>query len=98
MTNPSLPPLPANFTDDNGHGMPSHRFSRKLQAWIPTPENYRRREDGLISHIRFKDEWHQVPPTEQIEEWVMDSVCETPEGDTVEPDHPHSWLWILKLI
>jgi hypothetical protein len=25
-------------------------------------------------------------------------VCETPEGDTVEPDHPHSWLRILKLI
>jgi len=98
MTNPTLPPRPANFTDDNGHGMPSHLFSRKLNEWIATPEDFHRREDGLISHIRFRSEWYQVPPTEAIDEWVMDSVCETPEGDMVEPDHPHSWLRILRLI
>jgi hypothetical protein len=29
---------------------------------------------------------------------VMDSCCETPDGRTVEPDHPESWLSILNLI
>jgi hypothetical protein len=29
---------------------------------------------------------------EDIEEWTFDSVCLTPAGDEVEPDHPDSWL------
>jgi hypothetical protein len=35
---------------------------------------------------------------DQLEAWVLDSVCETPEGDIVEPDHPDSWLSLLRLI
>ncbi len=46
--------------------------------------------------------WHgnnyDVPSLEEIDHWIFDSVCETPEGDTVEPDHPDSWLSILGLI
>lgn len=43
------------------------------------------------------------PDDEQIEEWVMDSVCEATDGCTVEPDgccpHGHvSWLIYLGLI
>ena len=33
-----------------------------------------------------------------LEEWTFDSVCFTPAGDDVEPDHPDSWLSILGLI
>jgi len=33
-----------------------------------------------------------------VEFWTFDSVCETPDGRTVEPDHPESWLSILRLI
>ena len=46
--------------------------------------------------------WHNqtwlVPDMDLLEEWVIDSVCETPDGDCVEPDHPDSWLSLLNLI
>lgn len=46
--------------------------------------------------------WHgqdyPVPNPDQLEAWVIDSVCETPEGDFVEPDHSDSWLRLLRLI
>ncbi len=39
--------------------------------------------------------WHNqawpVPDLDQLEEWVIDSVCETPDGDCVARDHPDSW-------
>ena len=43
------------------------------------------------------------PSDEQIEEWVMDDVCEATDGCTVEPDgtcpHGHvSWLIYLGLM
>ena len=49
-------------------------------------------------HITFKGELYRVPTLEEVEEWVFDSVCFTPDEDEVEPDHPHSWLSILGLI
>lgn len=39
-----------------------------------------------------------VPSMSEIEGWVVDSVCETPDGDCVEPDHPDSWLSLLGII
>jgi len=44
-----------------------------------------------------------VPSIEQLEEWVFDSLCETPDGCQVEPDgkchHGYpSWLIIFNLI
>lgn len=52
----------------------------------------------LPQAVTFKDHTYPVPSMEQIEEWVIDSVCETPEGDCVEPDLPDSWLSLLRLI
>jgi len=49
-------------------------------------------------HIFWRKEWYKVPTLEEVEEWVFDSVCFTPDEDEVEPDHPHSWLSILGLI
>ena len=49
-------------------------------------------------HILWYDELIPVPTMEEVEEWVFDSVCFTPDEDEVEPDHPHSWLSILGLI
>jgi len=54
-------------------------------------------QDGW-PHIFWRNNWYAVPTTEEVEEWVFDSVCFTPEEDEVEPDHPHSWLSILGLI
>jgi hypothetical protein len=49
-------------------------------------------------NILFKGDLCRVPTVEEVEEWVFDSVCFTPDEDEVEPDHPHSWLSILGLI
>jgi hypothetical protein len=48
--------------------------------------------------ISWKGKAYQVPSMDEINEWVLDSVCETPDGDCVEPDHPDSWLSLLGLI
>jgi hypothetical protein len=48
--------------------------------------------------ISWKGKTYQVPSMDEIDGWVVDSVCETPEGDRVEPDHPDSWLSLLGLI
>jgi hypothetical protein len=53
---------------------------------------------GGWPHILWKGEWYRVPTFEEVEEWVFDSVCFTPEEDEVEPDDPSSWLSILGLI
>jgi hypothetical protein len=48
--------------------------------------------------ILWKRNWYSVPTLEEVEEWVFDSVCFTPDEDEVEPDHPDSWLSILGMI
>jgi hypothetical protein len=60
--------------------------------WIPTGGNYSSEEGDELTG------WYDVPDLEDIEEWTFDSVCPTPAGDEVEPDHPDSWLSILGLI
>lgn len=52
--------------------------------------------DGVKMFWRGK--YWLVPTMGEIEEWIYDSVCETPDGRMVEPDHPESWLSILQLI
>ena len=44
-----------------------------------------------------------LPDMEELEEWMFDSVCETPTGNDVEPDGygpdgVPSWLLLLGLI
>ena len=41
---------------------------------------------------------YEVPSFAEIEAMVRDCVCETPDGETVEPDHPDSWLSLLSII
>lgn len=52
----------------------------------------------LPSHVTFNGVEYQTPDEAQIAAWMNDSVCETPDGDTVEPDHPDSWLRLLGLM
>ena len=40
---------------------------------------------------------YDTPDLAQLQHWVFEDVCETPEGDIVEPDHPDSWLSLLGL-
>ncbi|QPT38922.1 Uncharacterised protein [Oligella ureolytica] len=52
----------------------------------------------LPKTIVWNGETYEVPDIQAIENWVFDSVCETPDGEMVEPDHPDSWLALLGLI
>ena len=42
--------------------------------------------------------WIPLPSIGALMEWTMDSVCPTPDGRILEPDHPDSWLRILGLV
>lgn len=48
--------------------------------------------------VIWRGKKYPTPTLEELEWWTFDGVCETPEGDAVEPDHPDSWLRILGLI
>lgn len=51
-----------------------------------------------ILKLRFRRKWHPVPSMEDVQFWTFDSCCETPDGRTVEPDAPDSWLSLLGLV
>jgi len=59
--------------------------------WMPQGENYRDDYDDLVG-------WYDVPTLGEIEEFTFDSVALTPCEDSVEPDHPDSWLSLLGMI
>ena len=54
--------------------------------------------DDFPETITWNDEEYDVPSFEELEFMVFDSICETPDGVSVEPDHPDSWLRLLGLI
>lgn len=53
---------------------------------------------NLPDSITWRGDEYPTPEMGELEEMVFDSVCETPDGQTVEPDHPDSWLSLLGLI
>ena len=48
--------------------------------------------------LRWGGEWVLIPSLAEFQEWTMDSVCPTPDGDMVEPDAPNSWLSLVGLV
>jgi hypothetical protein len=46
----------------------------------------------------WKGKEYKVPFLKTLEKWLGDGVCKTPDGRTVEPDAPDSWLYILGMI
>jgi hypothetical protein len=60
---------------------------------------FTRNGDGTkVLKLRWNSKWWEVPTMEQVEAWTLDSVCETPNGDMIEPDADGSWLRLLKLV
>jgi hypothetical protein len=51
-----------------------------------------------ILKLWWNGEWYEVPSMAAFHEWTMDSVCPTPDGDDVEPDHEDSWLRLAGLV
>ena len=53
---------------------------------------------GGALRIHWRGKFWPAPSDAELEFWTLDSCCETPDGRTVEPDHPESWLRILRLV
>lgn len=49
--------------------------------------------DGL--EMAWRGQWWPVPTFGEVEAWALDSVSETPDGRTVEPDAPDAWTRLL---
>jgi hypothetical protein len=54
--------------------------------------------DKIKRLIRWRGHWWPAPTDGELQAWTLDSVCESPDGRTVEPDAPDSWLRILGLV
>lgn len=52
--------------------------------------------DGL--EMRWGGRWWPVPAMADVEAWALDSVAETPDGRSVEPDHPEAWTRLLGVV
>ena len=48
--------------------------------------------------IVWNGEVYEVPSIEELQDMMFDSVCETPAGECVEPDHPDSWLSLIGVV
>lgn len=53
---------------------------------------------GRSKKIQWRGKFWTAPSEAELDYWTFDSVCETPDGRTVEPDAPDSWLRILGLV
>jgi hypothetical protein len=53
---------------------------------------------GGVLKIKWRGKFWPAPSDAELDFWTFDSCCETPDGRTVEPDHPESWLRILRLV
>jgi hypothetical protein len=49
------------------------------------------------SLVHTVSDWYDIPTSKEIERWLFDPLCLTPDDDTVGPDHPDSWLSLLGL-
>lgn len=52
--------------------------------------------DGM--EMLWRGQWWTVPTFGEVEAWALDSLAETPDGRTVEPDHPESWPHLLGVV
>ena len=62
------------------------------QAGLPIAQH------GGIKRMKWHRIWWPLPCDAELQQWACDSVCETPDGRSVEPDHPDSWLRLLGLV
>jgi hypothetical protein len=48
--------------------------------------------------VSWRGQWWPAPTVSEMEDYCLGSTAETPDGRTVEPDHPDSWPRLLGLI
>ena len=52
-------------------------------------------ESEATEQVKWRGRFYDVPTMTELQHWCIDGICETPDGDEVEPDHPDSWLRII---
>lgn len=52
--------------------------------------------DGL--EMSWRGQWWPVPTFGEVEAWALDSISETPDGRSVENDHPEAWTRLLGVV
>ena len=99
-TGPLLPDVPTSRDVAAAMGCdlsPPDEAAEQFQAAATMPRHQIRGPE-YEQEIQWRGRWWPVPTIGEIEAWMLDSICETPDGRTVEPDHPESWLSVLGLI
>jgi len=89
----AVDPIPA--ADDDSDALPlSLDFARSsgMRCRVAGHAGARRPE------IMWRGDWWPAPTDADLDRWTLDSVCESPDGRTVEPDAPDSWLRLLRLV
>lgn len=81
--------VPAVVVDDGGHEQET-ALVLAAEAGMPIDQAGRR--------VRWRRQWWPAPTDNELQAWTLDSCCETPDGRTVEPDAPDSWLSLLRLV
>jgi len=75
--------------DEGGEPFPAHETM---------PGDRIRPGEDAWPDVFWRGKWWPVPTLAEVEAWAFDSVAETPDGRTVEPDHPEAWPRILGVI
>jgi hypothetical protein len=65
-------------------------------AEVLAPSRWRNGTDG--PEVFWRGRWWPAPTIGEVELWAFDSTAETPDGRTVEPDHPEAWTRILGMV
>ena len=71
---------------------------QETAAVLAAQQNYAIDQAGGTKRVLWRREYWPLPTDAELQEWSCDSVCETPDGRSVEPDHPESWLRLLGLV
>lgn len=81
-----------------------HTFSGDADASEPfpvaetVPVGRRRAGQDDWPEMLWRGKWWPVPTLGDVEAWALDSACETPDGRTVETDHPEAWTRLLGVV
>jgi hypothetical protein len=89
---PPHPPLQGPVPSANAHP------ARPMAVQFALDAGRRVRHVAGLWQAFWRGQWWELPADAQLEWWTFDSVAESPDGRTVEPDSPDSWLSILALV
>ena len=64
----------------------------------PTQQTYEDENMSFPKEITWKGQSYSVPSLGELETMMLGDTAEAPDGTEVEPDHPDSWLSLLRIM